>query len=406
MWNDVVQCVKEIYSPFNVQIVDVDPGPTVVHHESIVAGHPTELGIPPPAPGAIVLGKAAVNGDHTAKNNDISWVFANAFTLYPTRALQVSQLCSTIGQETAHSWGLDHQWDCTDPMTYLNDCGGQKFFRNQADPCGTGDVPSPQCNCDGGCSSSGPTQNSHQMILSVFGAGQSIVPGPTVALLTPKDGDPVTNGFIADISSTAKRGTFKVDLILNGYTWATQKVSTDPKGAAKSPIYAPTFALNAPMNVPDGVIDVEVRACDDIDQCSSAKATVTKGAPCSDAATQCAKGQKCEAGKCFWDAATGEVGDTCDYPQACKSGICFGATGSTVCTQNCFTGIAGQCPDGFSCQLDATQQGHCLIAAGGGDGCCSASDESTGATLARGGLAGFVMLLVFGRRRRRRGAAA
>jgi len=398
MWNDVVTCVKEIYSPYNVQIVTDDPGKDVIHHEAIVAGTPDELQIPPPAPGAIVLGKAAVNDDHSAKNNDISWCFANAFTLYPTRELQVQEMCATIGQETAHSWGLDHQFNCLDPMTYLEPCGGQRFFRNTYDRCGTYNAG--DCNCDGGCKNAGPTQNSHLAILGVFGAGQSLIGPPTASMSMPKNGDTVTSGFQVGVAAASKRGIFKLKLFLNGYLWATTEIKTGG-GTKTSPVYAPTFYVDAPSNVPDGVIDIDAQACDDLDQCTSAKATVTKGAPCS-TATSCLTGQQCEAGKCFWPPATGELGDSCGYPQACKSGECISVDSSMMCSRKCFVGVQGQCPDAFSCVL-AGQQGYCVPASGGGGGgCCSAGDEGAGATAARVGLAGFVMAIVFGRRRRRK----
>ena len=65
----------------------------------------------------------------------------------------------------------------------------------------------------------------------------------------------------------------------------------------------PSYTLTAPTNVPDGVIDIVAKAYDDLEsETDSATVTVTKGAPCADAST-CATGQKCEAGKCFWDRA-------------------------------------------------------------------------------------------------------
>lgn len=389
-WNTMLQCVKEVYSPFNVQIVDVDPGPTVVHHEIIVAGDPSDLGLPKG-----VGGISPVNGDHTPKNNNISFAFA---AVWPPS--QVLVLCAAIGQETAHSWGLDHEFTCVDPMGagYQNQCGGQMFFRNHDFKCGT--AVAGDCNCDGLCVDAGPTQNSHEQILAVFGPGQSIVPGPTVSLIAPKDGDSVSKGFLVDVSSVGKRGTFKVKLLLNGYQWAEQDTDIGPPTNQNAPIYAGKYAVTAPDGVPDGVIDIEAQACDDLDQCGTVTATVTKGAPCADATT-CAKGQKCDAGKCYWDPASGAVGDSCDFPQACLSGLCVAAGSTMFCTQKCFQGIAGQCPDSFTCAQDGSGQGYCLPAGdGGGGGCCSASDESAGATAARFGLGGLVLLVAFRRRRR------
>jgi hypothetical protein len=393
-WGVVLNCVKEIYSPFNVQITDVDPGPTVVHHEIIVAGTASVFGL-----GQGILGISPVSADHTPVNNNISFAFAGSYSnsTNPNASFGLIDLCATIGQETAHSWGLDHEYACVDPMTYLGPCGGQRFFRNKDYQCGTG-APG-ECNCDGKCGTSGPTQNSHQRILGVFGAGQSIVPGPTVSLASPANGTTVTNGFAAFVNSSGKRGTFKVQLILNGYLWAEKLVSDDPMGGNLAPIYATTFQVNAPAAVPDGVIDIDARACDDLDQCADAKITVTKGAPCTDT-SKCAAGQKCDAGKCYWDPPSLNIGDACTYQQACISGMCIAAGSSMFCSQTCFVGQADQCPANFECQLDATRQGYCLPAPPP-QGCCSAGDLGPGGVAAQAGLAGLVLTIALRRRRRR-----
>src|SRR6187549_3121368 len=38
VWDEMVQCLKEVYSPFNVQIVETRPGAGVQYHHAIVAG--------------------------------------------------------------------------------------------------------------------------------------------------------------------------------------------------------------------------------------------------------------------------------------------------------------------------------------------------------------------------------
>jgi len=44
-WNAVVACVKEVYSPFDVQVTDVKPAAGVSFHLAIVAGPPGEGGL-------------------------------------------------------------------------------------------------------------------------------------------------------------------------------------------------------------------------------------------------------------------------------------------------------------------------------------------------------------------------
>ena len=154
-----------------------------------------------------------------------------------------------------------------------------------------------------------------------------------------------------------------------------------------------------PGEIPDSIYDVVVKAYDDLEiVTSSTTVTVTKGAAggCASAAS-CLEGQKCEAGKCFWDAPTGEVGDACTFPQACLSGNCSDSTiqGDGICTQSCVVGIADACPMGLDC-IATGNSGICYFATAAG--CCSTSNSRTPwAPFLLGGLVfGFVMF----RRRR------
>src|SRR5450432_3642251 len=42
-WNSLVACVRDVFSPFNVQITDVDPG-SANHFEIMIGGNPQDLG--------------------------------------------------------------------------------------------------------------------------------------------------------------------------------------------------------------------------------------------------------------------------------------------------------------------------------------------------------------------------
>src|SRR6185503_7477742 len=50
VWDAVMQCVKNTYAPFNIEITDVDPSPAP-HFEAVVAGSPDEIGISGPVGG-------------------------------------------------------------------------------------------------------------------------------------------------------------------------------------------------------------------------------------------------------------------------------------------------------------------------------------------------------------------
>jgi MYXO-CTERM domain-containing protein len=373
VWDQFMACAREVYSPYNVTVTDVDPGASVVHHEVIVAGTPDLVGL-----GPTILGIAPVASDCLAKNNNISYDFAANHS--PDDVLE---LCATATHESAHSWGLDHEYDCTDPMTYLTGCG-QKFFRNRAIECGEFDGPR-ACRC-------GPAQNSHAMILGVFGPGQSTVPPPAVEVISPKDADLVTSGFAVFVSAAGKRGVARLEVWVNGYKWATL---TPTDIHASGP-----FTIAMPTNLPDGVMDLEARAYDDLELYSTTTITVTKGAPCA-SATTCATGQACDAGRCHWDAPDKQLGDACSFPQECTSSICQDLGAGPVCTHACFTGIAGECPASFECLATGGASGFCLDGTSAPAGCCSAGDASASEVAMHLGLIGLVGAIAFRRRRRR-----
>ena len=370
-WNDLVACVKEVYAPYDVDVVTEDPG-EVAYHEAIVAGDPANLKL------ADDVGGIADLSCGGALNNVISFTFAN---IYPTSALW--ELCGAVAQESAHAFGLDHEIECGDPMTYARGCG-QKFFRNTAYHCGV----TPQLPAD--CACGGTMQNSHQMLNAVFGEG-TLPPPPTVTIQSPLEDAEVTDDFAVYSHAVDKRGVEKVELLLNGWVWGSLD---GHEGVALDDTEAYIFAV--PANVPDGVIDIQVRASNDLGVTGSSTTTVTKGEPCSNADT-CLGGQLCEEGRCFWPEPVAELGDSCDRDQDCISADCATTSAGKLCTEECSQLITGSCSEGFDC--DSTD--HCVPAVDEG-GCCSVSD---GGGLAAGQVALFLavvggMLLRRPRRRR------
>ncbi len=387
-WAMVVQCVKEIYSPFNIVVTETKPT-SGNYTEAIVGGTSGDVGL------SQNIGGVAPAHDGCAPNdNAMSYTFANnGYYLQGTTQQRVWEICGVVGQESAHHFGLDHAYEffdktsaCNDPMTYRTDCGGQKFFRNKAAACGEDMVR--QCYCGG-------LQNSHSKILNVFGAGQSIIPAPTVAITSPAPNGTAIDGQIVTWDAGSKRGVEKSELWLNGWKWAEVKGAAF--GSNGQPIPSP-YNTKFPAGVPNGVIDIVIKAYDDLGiMTESAPVTVMKGAPCANA-DACAKGQKCEAGKCFWDQPVGELGDTCDYSQYCTSNSCVITDQGGYCSQECVLGAVEACPEGYDCVQNGST-GACLPAAEPG-GCCSAGGGS--AMWVHGGFSLFVLGLVLRGRRRRR----
>jgi hypothetical protein len=391
-WNLLVKCMKEVYSPYNVTLQDTIPGGGVSYTEAVIGGQPSEIGC-----SGGVLGIAPLSADCSAQDNVISFSFANAHGGFGID--RINNICWTAAQETAHAFGLDHEYSfvgayqanmnsaCMDPMTYRIDCGGEKFFRDAAANCG--EFTKRDCRCGG-------TQNSHQKLLTVFGAGTPITAPPHISIVVPSAGAMVGPNFTVQSKGGAQRGIAKVELSLNGYVW------TSAPGAAYGPngqADPSSFALMFPNGVPDSNIDIVVKAFDDINtETDSATISVVKGAPCT-SATTCAKGQQCDAqGRCFWTAPTGQLGDACTYDQFCTSGSCVMTSSGSFCSMPCVLGVSDACPAGYDCVMATDPSLGDCIKHGKGGGCCSAS--TPGATWAQLALAACVLVVVTRRRRR------
>ncbi len=391
-WAQLVRCMKEVYSPYNIVVTDVKPA-SGTYHEAIVAGQPQDIGY-----NSDILGVAPLASDCRAIDDVISFTFASNHPNDPT-SVYVPNICWTAAQESAHAYGLDHEYSfptnvsfpdllsaCNDPMTYRSDCGGEKFFRNEAARCGEEVVRA--CKC-------GTLQNSHAKLMSVFGAGTPITAKPTISITAPAASGDVL-GRVVTADAGAQRGVARVEVYFNGFKWGQAPGVKFQKDGQPDPS---TYSIAVPAALPDSIVDVKTIAFDDLEIASeSAVVTVTKGAPCATADT-CAEGQKCEAGKCFWDLPSGEIGDSCSYPQFCKSLLCQDAKGQQICTQACDPGVAGSCPSGFACMTSGTPGGSCFPAVSTGRGDCSADRGGQG-WLMYGGIA--ATLLGFLARRRRR----
>jgi len=381
-WAQVVECVREVYSPYALTLTDTRPT-SGSYAEELIAGLPGDIGYKPD-----VLGIANIEQHCNALDNVMSFVFANN---HPPND-RVNNVCWTAAQEAAHIFGLDHEYQfidqssaCTDPMTYRTDCGGRKFFRDHDALCGEYSVR--DCHCGG-------VQNSHRQLLGVFGPGTPITAPPTSSLTSPTDGSMLAADAAILAAAGSPRGIGHVDLYLNESWWLTVPgVPFGPTGQDNPS----TYELDLPAGVPDSTIDIVAKAFDDLEtETNSATVTVTKGAPCVTADT-CAAEQVCTSGRCMWGPPTGVIGDACTYPQACVSHVCDGIGSDQICTQSCTPGGLGSsadCPGGYSCTTSSTGNGICYYASGG---CCSAGGGD--AVWWHLGVCGIVLASILRRRR-------
>ncbi|MBI1945778.1 MAG: Ig-like domain-containing protein [Deltaproteobacteria bacterium] len=172
-WNNMRDCVADLYSRFNVYVTDLEPT-SGQYVEAVVGGSPEQAGMPWGVGGVApyfcdVIPTAIVYAFADVYGNDMQGV------------------CETVAQEISHAFGLDHEFMCEDPMTYLSGCG-DKSFQDVAASCG--EYEPRECSCGG------TTQNSVQMMFELLGPSDGTTPppppddreDPEVTLLSPDDG--------------------------------------------------------------------------------------------------------------------------------------------------------------------------------------------------------------------------
>jgi len=383
-WEALVQCVADVYAPYDVEIVTEDPAPAF-HHEIMVAGYGTELGYTPSqSPGGVAAGGAGCN----PADNALSFVFAN-------QGGSLAYLCGAVAQESGHSFGLpDHILDCTDPMTYL-DLGGsscpRKFFRNKLMPCG--EFSEVSCRCGGS------RINPHIQLLSVFGKGQD--PDPPVATITyPAVDASITENTVVVVQASDERGIKHIELLINGWPWGAYD---QPESITPPYQWPSAYTVDLDSGFPDGIIELEAIVSNDLDVSTTVTRTVRKGSPCA-SADSCLDGQRCDEGRCLWDAPEGQLGQECTFDQFCEGpntydGVCATNDAVTMCTYACFAGPNDSCPDGYACRADngVSGAGVCWVPPPS-ESCTDCSGGRGGSTPILMGLAvGFLVL----RRRRR-----
>lgn len=364
----VLDCVRDRFSPFNITVTDVDPGSTI-HIEAVTAGRPQDVGMGSGTGGVSPFSCGIIERSIVF---NFAEVYGSAYT----------SLCHTVAQEAAHSFGLDHEYLCEDPMTYLNGCGA-KHFQDVNAPCGEFSARSCQCG--------GSTQNSFQRLLAAFGPAGPGVP-PDVAISEPTNGAQVTRGFIVTVEASDS------DSIV-------ERVELRVDGVLQSTLITQPYIFNTPGDLSNGQHTVEATAFDQAGSSStSIDVSVVDGDECG-AGDPCPDGLECLGGTCIADDGRG-LGDSCAAGSDCNSGVCATSGDDSYCSDWCDP-AGDSCPAGFECK-EAGDDGVCWPGAGGDDepgndlaGGCGVNAGGNGAG------AGLMLLALFGwvavRTKRRQG---
>lgn len=366
-WNTVMACMKDTFSRFNVEITDVDPGPYVDHFEIMVAGSPTQIGLDPSVGGVAEYSCQSPGVCDVYQPNVIVFDFAKVWGSYPNRDLEI---CATAAQEIAHSWGLDHVVDKTDPLTY-NDYSGMRQFKDNM-TCGSDCVngKSPfglTCTSAGAhtCMSTGTaTQNDVQTLLKLFGpAGAK---APTLTVTNPKNGSAQPAGFSITADCTSDDGVQEVQMSIDGNLVKT--------------LNAPPFTFQTATNLSTGTHRVTVMCASKMLAETFVRSQILIGPACA-VDSDCAAGGICWGSACIaGPEAQGGLGATCATDKDCVNGACASDGSTSACAIACTVGT-DSCPDGFGCISDGAGGGLCWAGAGDGGCCDSTNGNPAGALL-------------------------
>ncbi len=232
-WAATVSCMKELFAPFDIQIVEANPG-NVPHIEAVFGGSPGQLGLP-----AGVAGVSPFTTDCSVIENSIVYTFTDVIPADARLA------CEIQAQEVAHSFGLDHQLLASDPMTYLQ-YNANRSFKNQLVDCGEDTVR--PCGINGSVCRT--KQNSVALLterLGVKGAPGDAT-APVVGITSPSNNATVPPGFQITANVTDNVAVAMASLYIDGV-------------ASGSTTAAP-YTFTTPTTLSEGVHTLKIEATD------------------------------------------------------------------------------------------------------------------------------------------------
>lgn len=227
----VMQAVRADWAAFSVAITDQRPA----------SGNYTMNMTGPTNPyGNGVLGIAPLDCNDEQTHNNITYAFHS-----DNDGFSATVTATTIGQEVAHSYGLEHVDDPGDIMNPLN-AGGDASFTDRCVQVVNGGSCGSQHAAQCGSPSA---QNSYQELMSLFGPAPPDTALPTVQIVSPSDGDTFMKGagFAINVEADDNIGVQAISLFNNG-----ELVETDAEAPWGWEV----------ANVPSGVYEFYAEASD------------------------------------------------------------------------------------------------------------------------------------------------
>lgn len=152
-WNAIVKCIRSKLAPFDVEVVDTRPVDRD-YTMAVFGGKADLVGRPPKTKSRYTSGLAPFSGGS----------IRSAVVLVFSQSLRnnTREVCEVASHEIAHTYGLDHAYNCRDLMTYLKRCVKSRTFADKDVSCGE----FKRRPCKGG----EPTQNTYQHLVRMLGA--------------------------------------------------------------------------------------------------------------------------------------------------------------------------------------------------------------------------------------------
>jgi MYXO-CTERM domain-containing protein len=226
----VMQAVRENWAEYNFIVTETRPA----------SGDYTMNMTGPTNPfGGGVLGVAPLDCEDAQTHNNITFAF-HSINDQHTAAVTAT----TVSQEVAHSYGLEHVDEPGDIMNPYNAGGNASFIDNCIQI-----VPAPgagvQCQAQHAAEcGTGYAQNAHRELLTLFGPSTPDTQPPTVQIVSPDDGDFFEEGasFQIQVVATDDNAVDYVELFNDGVSMGTD--AQEPYGWSVSDIPMGTYELH------------------------------------------------------------------------------------------------------------------------------------------------------------------